>query len=314
MNKTPPDLNDLQFFARVVEHGGFAAAGRALGVPKSTLSRRIALLEERLGTRLIHRSTRRFAVTEIGQEYQRHCQALLVQAEAAQEVIDRTVSGPHGIVRLSCPIALLDYQAGDMLARYLKRCPGVQLLLESTNRRVDVIAENMDLAIRVRFPPLEDSDLVMKPLGESTQRLVASPELLKGIKRALTPTDLTSLPSVDEGPTHRQHEWQLEAMDGATATVPHQPRLVTDDRLALRIAALHGVGVVQLPTMMVRDDLRNGRLVDLMPSWRPRPAIVHVVFPSRRGLLPAVRQLIEFLAAEFAELAAIEAKEQWLPQ
>ncbi|MGN6825844.1 LysR substrate-binding domain-containing protein [Paucibacter sp. M5-1] len=302
------DLNDLYFFARVVEHGGFAAASRALGVPKSKLSRRIAQLEERLGTRLIQRSTRRFAVTEIGQEYQRHCQALLVQAEAAQEVIARTLSGPHGLVRLSCPIALLDYQVAEMLARYLKRCPGVQLQLESTNRRVDVIAEGMDLAIRVRFPPLEDSDLVMKVLGESTQRLVASPELLLGLACPLTPAHLPTLPSIDEGPPHRQHAWQLEAADGASATIPHQPRVVTDDRLALRIAALHGIGVAQLPTMMVAQDLLAGRLVDVLPGWRPRPAIVHVVFPSRRGLLPAVRQLIDFLAEQFTDLAEIEAE------
>ncbi|MGA0611989.1 LysR substrate-binding domain-containing protein [Caldimonas sp. KR1-144] len=304
------NLNDLYFYARVVEHGGFAAASRALGVPKSKLSRRIAQLEERLGTRLIHRSTRRFAVTEIGQEYFRHCQALLVQAEAAQEVIERTLSGPHGLVRLSCPVALLDYQVGEMLARYLQQCPGVQLHVESTNRRVDVIAEGFDLAIRVRFPPLEDSDLVMKQLGLSTQRLVASPTLLQGLRQPLTPADLPGLPSLDEGPPHRQHAWQLDAADGASANVPHQPRLVTDDRLALRIAALHGVGVVQLPTMMVREDLRAGRLVDVLPGWRPRPAIAHLVFPSRRGLLPAVRQLIDFLAAEFEVLAALEQKQE----
>ncbi|MCU7376224.1 LysR substrate-binding domain-containing protein [Paucibacter sp. O1-1] len=303
------DLNDLYFFARVVEHGGFAAASRALGVPKSKLSRRIAQLEDRLGTRLIQRSTRRFAVTEIGQEYHRHCLALLVQAEAAQETIDRTLTGPHGLVRMSCPVALLAYQVGDMLARYLKQCPGVQLQLESTNRRVDVIAEGLDLAIRVRFPPLEDSALVMKQLGQSTQRLVASPGLLQGLARPLTPVDLSRLPSVDEGPPHRQHVWELEAADGASACVPHEPQLVSDDRLALRIAALHGIGVARLPTMMVKDDLRAGRLVDVLPGWQPRPAIAHVVFPSRRGLLPAVRRLIDFLAEEFEALGVLEETE-----
>lgn len=300
------DLNDLYFYARVVEHGGFAAASRALGVPKSKLSRRIAQLEERLGTRLLQRSTRRFAVTEIGQEYFRHCQALLVQAESAQEVIDRTLSGPHGLVRLSCPVALLDYQVADMLARYLQQCPGVQLQVESTNRRVDVIAEGFDLAIRVRFPPLEDSDLVMKPLGLSTQRLVASPALLQGLRQPLSPADLPQLPSLDEGPPQRPHAWELEASDGSSATVPHQPRFISDDRLALRIAALGGIGVVQLPTMMVQDDLRAGRLVDVLPSWRPRPAITHLVFPSRRGLLPAVRHLIDFLAEAFEALSGLE--------
>ncbi len=129
------DLNDLYYFVKVVEHQGFAPAGRALNMPKSKLSRRVALLEERLGVRLLQRSTRRFAVTEIGQEYHRHCQAMLVEAHAAQEVIDRMSAEPQGTVRMSCPTALLDYQLGDVLARFMAACPRVQVQLESTNRR-----------------------------------------------------------------------------------------------------------------------------------------------------------------------------------
>lgn len=294
------DLNDLYYFVKVVEHQGFAPAGRALNMPKSKLSRRVALLEERLGVRLLQRSTRRFAVTEIGQEYYRHCQAMLVEANAAQEVIDRMSAEPQGTVRMSCPTALLDYQLGDVLARFMAACPRVQVQLESTNRRVDVIGEGFDIAIRVRFPPLEDSGLVMRVLGESTQRLVASPALLKahGLTAPLLPADLSRLPSLDEGPPHREHVWSLLGPDGATAAVHHQPRLVSDDKLALRLAALQGVGVLQLPTMMVQHDLQQGLLLDLLPRWRPRAGIVHAVFPSRRGLLPAVRQLIDFLAVE----------------
>ena len=302
------DLNDLYYFVQVVEHQGFAPAGRALSMPKSKLSRRIALLEERLGVRLIQRSTRRFAVTEIGQDYYSHCLAMLVEAHAAQEVIDRVSSEPQGTLRISCPTALLDYQLGDMLARFMAACPRVQVQLESTNRRVDVIGEGFDIAIRVRFPPLEDSGLVMRVLGESTQRLVASPALLKahGLAAPLLPADLGHLPSLDEGPPHREHSWSLLGPDGASALVHHAPRLISDDRLALRLAALQGVGVLQLPTMLVRQDLAQGRLVDLLPDWRPRAGIVHAVFPSRRGLLPAVRELIDFLAAEFTRPALAE--------
>lgn len=307
------DLNDLYYFVQVVAHHGFAPAGRALNSPKSKLSRRIALLEERLGVRLIQRSTRRFAVTEIGQEYYRHCLAMLVEANAAQEVIDRVSSAPQGLVRLSCPTALLDYQVGDVLARFMTAHPRIQVQLESTNRRVDVIGEGFDIAIRVRFPPLEDTDLVMRVLGESAQRLVASPALLQGLAAPLVPADLSGLPSLDEGPPHREHAWHLQGPDGASAVVHHAPRLVTDDRLALRLAALRGVGVVQLPMMMVQDDLQQGRLVDLLPRWRPRSGIVHAVFPSRRGLLPAVRELIDFLVLELANLAPAEHGDEEAP-
>jgi DNA-binding transcriptional LysR family regulator len=177
------DLNDLYFFAQVVDHNGFAAAARALSLPRSRLSRRIGLLEERLGVRLIQRSTRRFAVTEIGREYYRHCLAMLVEADAAQEAIERARAEPQGIVRVSCPSSVLYFQVGEMVARFMAECPKVEVHLESTNRRVDVIREGLDMAIRVRFPPLEESDLVMKVLAESTQRLVASPAVLKGLSQ-----------------------------------------------------------------------------------------------------------------------------------
>lgn len=300
------DLNDLYFYVQVVDHGGFAPAGRALGLPKSKLSRRIALLEERLGVRLLQRSTRRFAVTDIGREYYRHCLAMLVEAEAAQEVVERTRSEPRGNVRLSCPTALLDYQVAGMVAKFMRVCPQVQVQLDSTNRRVDVIREGIDIAVRVRFPPLENSDLVMKVLGDSTQRLVAHPQLLAQFAGALVPADLHALPSLDLARPEREHEWQLQGPHGASATVRHEPRLITDAMPALRVAALAGIGVVQLPTMMVRHDLLEGALVDVLPDWLPRAGIVHAVFPSRRGLLPAVRRLLDFLGEEFAALAAEE--------
>jgi DNA-binding transcriptional LysR family regulator len=298
------DLNDLYFFVQVVDHGGFAPAARALGLPKSRLSRRIALLEDRLGVRLIQRSTRRFTVTEIGHEYYRHCVAMLVEAEAAAEVIARSRAEPQGIVKVSCPPALLCFQVGNMIARYMTAHPRVAVHLESTSRRVDVIGEGFDLAIRVRFPPLEESDLVMRTLAPSTQRLLASPGLLAGLSHPFAVADLASLPSVDFAPPRREHQWHLEGPEDAAAILTHNPRLITDDMIQMRLAALAGIGMVQLPTMMIDKDLAAGTLVDVLPEWRPRSGIVHAVFGSRRGLLPAVRGLIDHLANEFAQLPA----------
>lgn len=291
------DLNDLYYFAQVVEHGGFAAAGRALNMPKSKLSRRIALLEERLGVRLLQRSPRHFSVTELGQEYQRHCQAMLVEAQAAREAIERTRSQPQGLVRMSCPTTLLQYRVADLLSRFMLEYPKVQVQLEATNRRVDVLGEGLDLALRVRFPPLESSDLVMRVLADSPQRLVASPEFMQSRELPLLPADLSGLPSLDWGPP-REHSWCLEGPAGATAEVRHRPRLISDDMSALRRAALYGVGVVQLPCMVVERDLAAGRLLDIIPHRAPRGGMVHAVFPSRRGLLPSVRSLIDFLAEQ----------------
>jgi DNA-binding transcriptional LysR family regulator len=297
------DLNDLRFFAEVVEQNGFAAAARKLGVPRSRLSRRIGLLEDRLGVRLIQRSTRRFSVTDIGRDYYRHCAAMMAEAEAAQDTIDRMRSEPQGTVRVSCPSSIIYFQVGEMIARFMEQCPRIEVQLESTNRRVDVIREGFDLAIRVRFPPLEDSDLVVRKLADSPQRLAASPSVLKGFSRPLVPADLAALPSLAWDPAQLQHEWRLDGPDGATSTIRHRPRFVTEDMVALRLAALRGAGVCQFPAFVVADDIKAGRLVDLLPDWTPRAGIVHAVFPSRRGLPPSVRVLLDFLGAEYAALS-----------
>src|SRR5688572_12568615 len=204
------DLNDLYFFVQVVDHNGFAAAARELGMPRSRLSRRIALLEERLGVRLIQRSTRSFAVTDVGTEFHRHCVAMLIEADAAEEAIARIRAAPKGIVRVSCPSSVLYFQVAEMAVRFMAQCPDVEVHLESTNRRVDVIREGFDMAIRVRFPPLEESDLVMKVLAESPQCLVASPRLLQGRTLPLLPADLSSLPSMAWGPPRSIYDWHLE--------------------------------------------------------------------------------------------------------
>lgn len=293
------DLNDLYLFVQAVDHGGFAAAARALGLQKSKVSRRIGLLEDRLGVRLIQRSTRRFSVTEIGQEYYRRCVAMLVEAEGAQSVIDQSRAEPCGVVRLSCPTGLLAFQFGALFGRFMALYPDVELHVESTNRRVDVIGEGFDLAIRVRPPPLAESELVMRRFDERTIRIVASPDLLR--QRAITlPADLAGLPSVDFGPAGGEHRWRLTHADGSVAEVRHAPRLITDDMAVLRDAALAGAGAARLPTLVVWDDLQAGRLVTLLPGWKPSNEIVHAVFPSRRGLLPSVRALLDFLADECA--------------
>src|SRR5262249_31463056 len=222
---------------------------------------------------------RRFSVTEIGRDFYDCCLAMLVEAEAAEQVIAQVRAEPRGVVRMSCPIALLNFQFGALIAKFMVVNPAVEVHLESTNRRVDVIAEGFDVAIRVRFPPLEPTDLVMRRLDESIQCLVASPALIR--TPLSSPSDLSGLPSLDPGPMHRDHQWQLHHKDGPTALIPHRPPLITDDIAVLREATLAGVGVVQLPTVMICEDIRAGRLVHVLPQWQPRSGIVHAVFPSR---------------------------------
>lgn len=294
------DLNDLYYYVQVIEHAGFAPAGRALGVPKSKLSRRIAGLEQRLGVRLIQRSTRQFNVTPVGQTYYRHCKAMLVEAEAAQESIDSVHAEPCGVIRMSCPVNLLHFHVSDMLAVFLARYPGVTLHLEATNRRVDLLAEGVDLAIRVRPLPLEDSELILRVLSDRGQCLVASPGLVEKQGMPNRPANLEAWPSLGLGSAGERFAWTLTGPDKQSITQPYTPRYITTEMRALQDAALLGVGVVQLPHLMVEGDLTAGRLVQLLPEWELRREVIHVVFPSRRGLLPSVRALIDHLVDAYA--------------
>lgn len=299
---TVQDLNDLYYFVQVVEHGGFAPAGRALGIAKSKLSRRVAQLEEGLNVRLIQRSTRSFVVTDVGQRYYEHCRAMLVEAQAAQEVIDSVQTEPRGAVRMSCPIGLLNFHVGDMLAQFMAQCPKVSVHLEATNRRVDVIGEGIDLALRVRPLPLEDSNLVLKTLSDRGQCLVASPELVARYGMPASPHELASWPTLYRGTPEEAATWTLENDTGKRVQVRHHPRYLTTDMLALKSAAMKGVGVVQLPVLMLTKELERGALVSVLPTWRPPREVIHIVFPSRRGMIPAVRALIDFIADQYAAI------------
>lgn len=296
------DLNDFVWFVKVVDYGGFAAAGRALDLPKSRLSRRIAQLEERLGVRLIHRTTRQFTVTEVGQTFYQHCKAMMVEAEAAEEAVAALQAEPRGIVRITCPITLLHVHVGPMLARFMACYPGIALQLEATNRRVDLVGEGIDVAIRVRPRPFDDSDLVLRVLADRGHCLVAGPALIQRMGKPLVPSELSVWPGLSTNEGKHIHKWELSGPEGAKAEIHYHPRLITTDMLALREAAIAGIGVVQLPILMVKDQLASGDLIRVLDAWEPRREVIHAVYPSRRGLLPSVRALVDFLTEEYARM------------
>ncbi len=296
------DLNDLYYFVQAVEYGGFAQAGRELGVPKSKLSRRIAALEARLGVKLIQRSTRHFTVTGAGQIYLEHCKAMLLEAVAAQEAMTSLSVEPSGVIRMTCPIALLRMHVGTILADFMARYPRITVHLEATNRRVDVIGEGIDVAIRVRQLPLEDSDLVMRVLSDRGQCLVASPDCVARHATPVVPEDLDGWPSLALSIPQKNYRWQLYGQGGEEVTLQHYPRFVTTDMHALKLAALQGIGVAQLPLLLVQTHIKQGSLVRLLPDWAPRREVIHTVFASRRGLLPSTRALIDFLAERYAAI------------
>ena len=289
------DLNDLAYFAEVVRHGGFAPAGRALREPKSKLSRRIARLEERLGLRLIERSSRRFRVTEIGRAFYERCKAIQLEAEQAEALVAQAQSEPHGLIRFSCPTGMIDVVSGLVLS-FLRLHPKVQLQLIPTDRPVDLIGEKIDLALRVRAALTSDAELTMRSLGSSTRILVASPTVANRIRDL---AELARHPTLATGNEDTETEWSLEAHDGRKAAHLHKPRFGCGDMAAVCEAAIAGLGVALLPWHLCLQAIEVGKLVQVLPDWYGQQGIVHLVFTTRRGLPVAVRALIDHLAANF---------------
>jgi DNA-binding transcriptional LysR family regulator len=291
------DLNDMVFFAEVAERGGFAAAGRALGIPKSRLSRRVADLEAQLGVQLLQRSTRSLSLTPAGELYLRHCAAMRDAAQAAGEAVAQVQTEPRGTIRISCPVTLAHSSLGPLLPVFLARYPAVRIEMMVINRPVDPVEEGVDIALRVR-PVIENSaTLVAKNFGVSRGVLVASVDLIQRQGPIDKPADLSRLDTVAMSVSgDGRQSWHLEGPNGATHVHHHTPRYVADDLATLVYAVVGGTGASVLPDYMCLPYIRSGRLVELLPGWGPPPGICHAMFPARRALVPAVRKLIDFLA------------------
>jgi len=295
-------LDDFYYFAKVIEHGGYAKAARALDIPKSRLSRHVAALEARLGVRLVNRSTRRFVVTEVGQEVQRHAMAMLAEADAAVEAVEFVRAEPCGVIKASCPVSLAQAGMAENLPDFLARYPKIRLMLHATNRRVDVINEGFDVALRVRTVPTGEDGLVMRTFGSSSTFLVASPKYLEERGRPEGPEQIAQHATLSFAPETDRQTWELFDTDGTAMKVEHTPRLVCHDFILLRAAVLAGLGIALLPENVVRADVESGKLEQVLPAWTIPVGIFHLVFPTRRGLLPSVRVFIDFLAERMPRL------------
>jgi DNA-binding transcriptional LysR family regulator len=294
------DLNDFYYFAEVVAHGGFAAAGRALNIPKSKLSRRIAQLEQRLDARLIERSTRSFRVTEVGQAFYERCRAVLADAESAQAVVAEARGEAQGLVRFSCPVGLVE-PIQPLINAYLRDHPKVRLQILATNKVVDLIEEEVDVALRARTTPETDASLIMRTLATTHAILVASPTLAAGLAPDADISDLAVTPTLGLIGATAEAAWTLVAPDGEVSRLRHTPRLSCGELSSVRSAAIDGLGVALLPERLCRAELAEGRLVQVFAPWRSPEGAVYLVFTGRRGLPPAVRILIDHLARFFRE-------------
>lgn len=291
------DLNDLYFFASVVQYGGFSAAARTIGVEKTRLSRRLAALEKRLGVRLLQRTTRALALTEAGQRFYDRCLATVEGAQAAFDSVAELRREPAGLVRLSSPVLLTQRCLAHALPGYMAKHPKVSVFVEPTDRTVNVIEERFDIVIRAK-PVIEDvAGLVAKTLGNSHRVMVVSRSFLDQYGRPETPADLPKFNTVastddifDGGA-----RWTLTNLDNRTQQIELKPRLVTSDLRVRLQAAVRGIGIALLPEQVVVSPLREGLVERVLPEWSGAKNILHLVYPTPRGMLPSVRSLIDYL-------------------
>ncbi len=305
---TERDLNDFAYFAAVVRHRGFGTASRATGIPKSRLSRRLRDLEDRLGARLIQRSTSRFEVTEIGQMFFAHCEAALAEIEAAEAVTQFYIGEPRGLLRVSSPPGDCADAIGNMLPGFLADYPNVRVELLVSMRRVDLISEQVDVAVRARSRLDTEQDLIVKQLATLHAVLVASPELLDRLGEPESIEDLSRYPTIGSRVTS-PGEWTLLDETGAVHRHPHSPVVLSDDLTTIANLCQRSLGIALLPEAVVRSAIDDGRMRQVLPRLRSDSTILHMAFPTRRGMLPSVRIFIDrasqALIEQFRERRAI---------
>lgn len=289
------DLNDMCYFAEVVDHGSFAGAARSLGLPTSRLSRRIARLETELGVRLLHRTTRKLSLTAAGEQYHRHCIAVRDQADLAQAELAQILTEPRGPLRISCPVTLAQSTIGPLIPGYLARHPKVRLEIHVTNRVVDLAEEGVDLALRVRQTLDDSGSAIIKQLGLSQGLLVVSPGLLRRHGRPALPADLERFDAIGMSATNGKIRLRLLGPQGVRHEAACRPACVVDDLITVRFAILGGVGIGMLPDYMCHEDILAGRLERILPDWSLASGIVHAAYLSRRGMSPALRSFLDYL-------------------
>jgi len=295
------DLNDFFYFVQVVDRRGFSAASRKLRIPKSTLSHRMQELEASLGVRLVNRTSRHFGMTEAGSEFYRHAVSMLQEAEQAETAMRQRLAEPVGTVRFTATVATAQFAMREMVADFLIRYPKVNVVGHATDQSIDIVGENYDVAIRAHSLPLPDSTLVQRPLAPAPWFLFAGSAYVDARGSPQTPQDLAKRPSLFMMRTGVAPAWRLRlSSDPTVEVVVHlTPRLLSDDMVGLKQAAIAGLGIVALPAYVCRDEVRSGALQRILPTWLAGDSMLTALIPYRRGLLPCVRAFIDHLAAEF---------------
>jgi DNA-binding transcriptional LysR family regulator len=292
-------ISDLDIFARVARTGNMSAAGREMGLSPAVISKRISLLEEKLGARLFHRTTRQLTLTETGEGYFRRVVDILSLCEEADDFVSRRNTKPRGLLKVTAPTSFSRLHIAPRLGDFLERFPEVKLDLHLTDHFEDIIRDGFDLAIRIG--ELQDSSLVAKKLAPENRVLVASPKYFEQVEEPRNVTDLELLNCLSAG---AQEHWRLEGPDGVTQ-VKVEGNIRTNSAEFVREALVAGLGIGLRPTWDIAPQLASGELKVILPQYRGTTNMaIYAVYPCREYLPEKVNVFIEFLVGLFAD-------EQW---
>ena len=291
-------LTSMKVFAAVVDCGSFAAAADKLEISRAMASKYISQLEAHLGTRLLQRTTRRLTLTETGSVYHERCAQILADVTEAEEGAAHLTEAPRGTLRLTLPVSFSLLHMGPLVAQYLKRYPDVRVDVLLADRAVDLIEEGFDLAVRIGV--LAQSELIAKRLGSDRIVISGAPDYLERHGVPKTPAELSQHNCVTYSYASTGDEWRMTAPDGSQHTVKVSGSLRASNGDMAKLAALEGVGLIRQPMFLVGDDIRAGRLVEVLADYHSAELGIYAVYPSRKHLSAKVRAFVDLLTETFA--------------
>lgn len=294
-------LAALRALRRVVELGSFTAAADALGISHTIVSRQVRQLEEHLGAQLLNRTTRRFALTDAGRDYYEAARQVLDTLDDADRNIGRHQAAPTGTLRINAPMAFGTIEVAQWLPGFMAQYPGLQVDLVCNDRMVDLIEDGFDVALRLARE-LPDSTLVARRLASSQVVLAAAPDYLRRHGAPATPSDLAQHNCLVYSAAAHPNEWTLNGPDGAEQAVTVRGTLQANTNIALRAAAVAGVGIANAAAFILRDELVRGTLVEVLPGYTVKPRELYALYPQNRHLSPKVRAFVDYAASVYINI------------
>jgi DNA-binding transcriptional LysR family regulator len=291
-------FQEMRVFAGVVDAGSFVGAADALGMSKAAVSRHVSDLEQRLGVRLMQRTTRKLSLTQEGEVFLARCRDILASIEESEAELSTRAASASGLLKVSVPVSFATKHLAPLWSDFLAAHPRLTLDVHLADRVVDLVDEGFDLAVRIARLP--DSSLVSRKLAATRLVLCAAPSYLRRRGTPMHPDDLAAHDVIGYSLLSTPGQWLLQGPDGPV-TVKTRPRLWTNNGDTSVAAAVRGAGIDLQPTFLIADELADGRLVQVLPAWQAVELGIYAVYPSRKFVLPKVRALVNFLAASFAD-------------